>query len=192
MSKEGGETEGVAGQGKVDNPSEEYDEFNAIQMAMSDLNSRPGTSKSQSSGDGKKRATSSAATFDDTDEDEEFSLKDIGSAASEAVGSILDEETAAAARSVVGGNPTGPAQPGPGDFEFDRFDTPTMGMVVGDDGGDTDSVQNAINSILDLPQDERMETPDLNNIAGLLDSMEREQQEQDPATEAAVNSIPRF
>ena len=64
-----------------------------------------------------------------------------------------------------------------------------------DDTGDNNSVQNAINSILDtLPQGERMETPDLNNITGFLDSIDDvtdsvHDQERDPVTEAAVNSI---
>ena len=64
----------------------------------------------------------------------------------------------------------------------------------------TDSVQNAINSILDtLPQGDRIETPDINNITGLFDSIDDDngngagQQERcDPLTEAAVNSIPQF
>ena len=58
----------------------------------------------------------------------------------------------------------------------------------------TDSVQNAINSILDtLPQGDRIETPDINNITGLFDSIEDETAaERDPMTEAAVNSIPQF
>ena len=64
-----------------------------------------------------------------------------------------------------------------------------------DDAGDNNSVQNAINSILDtLPQGERMETPDLNNITGFLDSIDDvtdgvHEPERDPVTEAAVNSI---
>jgi hypothetical protein len=55
-------------------------------------------------------------------------------------------------------------------------------------------VQNAINSILEtLPQGDRIHTPDLNNISGLLDSMDDDAvSESDPATEAAVNSIPQF
>jgi hypothetical protein len=81
-----------------------------------------------------------------------------------------------------------------GDFDlhFDRYDTPMM------EAGEADeSVQSAINSILDLPQGTRIETPDLNNITGLLDSMDecdqvQNDQERDPVTEAAVNSIPQF
>eukprot|EP00095_Tigriopus_kingsejongensis_P004733 maker-scaffold719_size106944-snap-gene-0.25 protein:Tk04733 transcript:maker-scaffold719_size106944-snap-gene-0.25-mRNA-1 annotation:"hypothetical protein BRAFLDRAFT_85667" len=116
----------------------------------------------EASGEDEEEDSSSSTT------DEEFSLKDIDT--TQAVGSILSDEH---------------------DFDlaFGRYDTPTMGAE-----GDADSVQNAINSILDLPQGERMETPDLNNITGLLDSMEEEGDHsgQDAATEAAVNSIPRF
>jgi len=39
-----------------------------------------------------------------------------------------------------------------------------------------------------------MHTPDLNNLTGFLDSIEDDDiiSESDPATEAAVNSIPQF
>ncbi|TRY74452.1 hypothetical protein TCAL_10091 [Tigriopus californicus] len=111
-----------------------------------------------------------ASEDDGSSSDEEFSLKDID--ASQAVGSILAEDHHEEF-----------------DLGFGRYDTPTMSGE-----GDADSVQNAINSILDLPQGERMETPDLSNITGLLDSMEEEGEHagQDAVTEAAVNSIPRF
>ena len=174
---------------KDSSQDEAYDEFSAIQMAMSDLNPSPdvggvnGAGKAQLASVEQEKKKMTVSSYEDLNEEEEFSLKSISTSASDAVGSILDAEARSGGRTGTSG--------GGEDFEFDRFDTPTIGMV-GDDGGDNDSVQNAINSILDLPQDERMETPDLNNIAGLLDSMEREQQEQDPATEAAVNSIPRF
>ena len=62
--------------------------------------------------------------------------------------------------------------------------------------GDGDSVQNAINSILDNNLDSnRMDTPDMDNFAGFLDSIDdvtSSDNGQDPVTEAAVNSIPRF
>jgi len=49
-------------------------------------------------------------------------------------------------------------------------------------------VQNAINSILDLPDRGGVQTPDdLNNLHGLLESMERDHS--DPTLDAAVNSI---
>ena len=81
----------------------------------------------------------------------------------------------------------------------DQVDDHDLAVFSAD--GDTDSVQNAINSILDTmgadPQGERMQTPDLNNIAGLLDSIEAaddgvEPNESDPITEAAVSNIPQF
>jgi hypothetical protein len=44
-----------------------------------------------------------------------------------------------------------------------------------------------------LPQGDRIHTPDLNNITGLLDSMDDGAvSESDAATEAAVNSIPQY
>ena len=117
------------------------------------------------------------ATGDDRDNsDEEFSLKDIESAQA-AVGSLLEGEDSNE------------------EDEEEDFDL-HFGGHGAMEAGDNDSVQNAINSILDLPQGERMETPDLSNIAGLLDSIEEcdniNDQERDPITEAAVNSIPRF
>ena len=84
------------------------------------------------------------------------------------------------------------------DDHQDIFYDDAQQLVVGagfDDAGDNNSVQNAINSILDtLPQGERMETPDLNNITGFLDSIDDvtdgvHEPERDPVTEAAVNSI---
>ena len=95
------------------------------------------------------------------------------------------------------------------DFSLKDIDTAAAAYAESDDEADeeesdanpkdNDSVQNAINSILgDLPQGERIETPDLNNIAGLWDSLEEgmpgmaasaPQNEHDPVTEAAVNSI---
>ena len=115
---------------------------------------------------------------DNEDSDEEFTLKDVDT--ERAVGSILDDSQE-------------------DDDEDDVVDDVLNGVNM--DGEDVvaaafgnDSVQNAINSILDtLPQGDRIETPDINNITGLLDSIEDENgQERDPITEAAVNSIPQF
>ena len=60
--------------------------------------------------------------------------------------------------------------------------------------GDTDSVQNVVNSILDMHDCERIETPDdLNGLAGLLDSMEEDEGEDvDPSVDAAIKSIQDF
>lgn len=124
-----------------------------------------------------------AATEDDSDE--EFTLKSVDT--QRAVGTILDAATST-----------------------DDDDDVLQQMSQNDDDDDddvvaaafgTDSVQNAINSILDtLPQGHRIETPDINNITGLFDSIEDETTgsastpttERDPMTEAAVNSIPQF
>jgi len=55
------------------------------------------------------------------------------------------------------------------------------------EAGDNDSVQNAINSILDMHDRGGMQTPDdLNNLTGLLDSIE---DDDDPNLDAAVKSI---
>ena len=88
------------------------------------------------------------------------------------------------------------------DDEEDDVDDVLQGVNMGEDdvvaaafGTSADSVQNAINSILDtLPQGDRIETPDINNITGLFDSIEDNENgpERDPITEAAVNSIPQF
>ena len=111
-----------------------------------------------------------------SDSDEEFTLKDVDT--ERAVGSILDDS-----------------------HDEDDVDDVLEGVNMGEDdvvaaafGTTADSVQNAINSILDtLPQGDRIETPDINNITGLLDSIEDETgHERDPITEAAVNSIPQF
>jgi hypothetical protein len=58
---------------------------------------------------------------------------------------------------------------------------------------DNDSVQNAINSILDMQERGDVQTPeDLRNLTGLLDAMEGEEEEgedADPTLDAAVKSI---
>ncbi len=98
-----------------------------------------------------------------SDSDEDFSLKDVDT--DKTVGSIL----------------AGGAEE---EEEGEVLDLPNLGEAGDDD------VQSAINSILDIQGDEgRIETPDFNNLAGLLDSMEEGADEQDPVTEAAVNSI---
>ena len=122
----------------------------------------------------------------DEDSDEEFTLKDVDT--ERAVGSILDAATSN------------------DEDDDDEVDDVLQQMGAGEEDDvvaaafGTDSVQNAINSILDtLPQGDRIETPDINNITGLFDSIDDDsgngagQQERcDPLTEAAVNSIPQF
>lgn len=112
-----------------------------------------------------------------SDSDEDFSLADVSGEA--AVRSILEQDDEAleaeTARDIRfysnpnlfgGGNPRG---------------TPTS------ETGDNDSVQNAINSILDMHDRGGMQTPDdLNNLTGLLDSIV---EDDDPNLDAAVKSI---
>lgn len=117
---------------------------------------------------------------EEDDSDEEFTLKDVDT--EQAVVSILEDSQ--------------------DDDEEDDVDDVLQGVNMGEDdvvaaafGTSADSVQNAINSILDtLPQGDRIETPDINNITGLFDSIEDNENgpERDPITEAAVNSIPQF
>ena len=122
-----------------------------------------------------KPPTKLSANLDDSDSDEEFSLQDVD--ASKAVGNILEGDSH-------------------DEDEDDDDDDDVVGHhdAIYASDGDPDSVQNAINSILDtLPQGDRIHTPDLNNITGLLDSIDDDAvSESDPATEAAVNSIPQF
>ncbi len=117
---------------------------------------------------------------DDEESDDEFTLKDVDT--ERAVGSILDAATS-------------------NEDDDDEVDDVLQQMGNEEDDDDVvaaafgnDSVQNAINSILDtLPQGDRIETPDINNITGLFDSIEDEAAtDRDPMTEAAVNSIPQF
>merc|ERR1711997_764228 len=127
------------------------------------------------------------------DSDEEFTLKDVVDT-ERAVGSILDAATS---------NDDDEDDDEVDDVlqHMDGTDADVVAAAFGTDSVlGTDSVQNAINSILDtLPQGDRIETPDINNITGLFDSIDDDngngagQQERcDPLTEAAVNSIPQF
>ncbi len=129
----------------------------------------------------KNEMDSFRALTTEEDSDEEFSLKDIDTAA--AVGSILQDSDGEK-------DPVVSTAASNSESTFDLFGT-DHAMPISEEEED---VQNAINSILDLPQGERIETPDINNIAGLLDSMDDDGDpgEQDPITQAAVNSIPRF
>jgi len=112
-----------------------------------------------------------------SDSDDDFSLADVGGEA--AVRSMLEQEdeeegTARDIRFYSHANLFGNS--GGGGLRG----TPTS------ETGDNDSVQNAINSILDMHDRGGMQTPDdLNNLTGLLDSME----EDDPNLDAAVKSI---
>ena len=202
---------------------DEYDEFESIKNELNTFDNVTHASSSSSTklmGLHHPENTISSAIFkpvEDSDDDEEFSLRDVDTA--RAVGSILegaddmDDET----NDDDGTNVTGMSQDSVDNDDLSHhvlshdhhhhdddhqdifYDDSHEQLVVGggfdDHIGDTNSVQNAINSILDtLPQGERMETPDLNNITGFLDSIDDvtdgvHDQERDPVTEAAVNSI---
>lgn len=117
-----------------------------------------------------------------SDSDEDFSLADVGGEA--AVRSMLaqadeeeDEEGRDSSRLYTNVNLFGGGIAGGGS----RRNTPNS------EAGDNDSVQNAINSILDMHDRGGMQTPDdLNNLTGLLDSIE---DDDDPNLDAAVKSI---
>ena len=200
---------------------DEYDEFESIKNELNTfdhVNSSSMTSSNKILHMHNTENSMSGATFkpvEDSDEDEEFSLRDVDTA--RAVGSILES----ADDDIDDETPEDDSHHGTGihgvghhddlshhvlsvnphdhhDDHQDIFYDDSQQLVVGagfDDAGDNNSVQNAINSILDtLPQGERMETPDLNNITGFLDSIDDvtdgvHDQERDPVTEAAVNSI---
>jgi hypothetical protein len=151
------------------------------------------------------RTAVSAAVFSDfSDSDEDFSLADVGGG--DVVQSMLDRDDddeddddedddddtsyfgdSQAAAGAEKGN-FRPASDGgvgkdrrPQPAGRPRTETPGA-------GSDNDSVQNAINSILELHQRGDVQTPDdLNNLTGLLDSMEED--DEDPTLDAAVKSI---
>ena len=149
---------------------EDYDEYQSIRNELSRYDSVHNVDDLF-----EKPPTKVPTTIGDSDSDEEFSLQDVDAA--KAVGNILEGDS----------------------HDEDDDDDDDVGLHGHHDAifasdGDPDSVQNAINSILDtLPQGDRIHTPDLNNITGLLDSIDDDAvSESDPATEAAVNSIPQF
>ena len=129
------------------------------------------------------------------DSDEEFTLKDVDT--ERAVGSILDAPTS---NDEDDENDEEDEDDEEDDDDDQGVDDVLKQMTGGNEDevvaaafGGNDSVQNAINSILDTLPSDRIETPDINNITGLFDSIEDDTaSERDPMTEAAVNSIPQF
>lgn len=119
----------------------------------------------------------SHASVSDESEDEEFSLADVGGN-NAAVRSMLENDDDLDYDEMQDelrfGNQSRSS--------FDRFDTPQMRFNgaypspnLGSEPRDNDSVQNAINSILDLQDRGGVQTPDdLKNLTGLLDSIESE------------------
>merc|ERR1712083_781558 len=132
------------------------------------------------------REYESQGSQSDESEDEEFSLADVGGG-NAAVQNMLDNDDMDDDDELRFDTQSRTS--------FDRFDpsglrfhgdSPALGS---EQGNDNDSVQNAINSILDLPDRGGVQTPDdLNNLTGLLDSMESDEQA-DPIIDAAVASI---
>lgn len=145
-----------------------------------------------------REKSESPGSQSDESEDEEFSLADVGGN-NPAVRSMLENDDMEEDDDDMQDELRFDNQ---SRISFDRFDTshlrfgseggglysasPHLGSETG--GGDTDSVQNAINSILDLHDRGGVQTPDdLNNLTGLLDRME--QTEDTTSIDAAVNSI---
>ena len=126
--------------------------------------------------------------YDDS-EDEEFSLADVGG-------------NNAAVRSMLENDDDMDDDEMQDELRFDnqsrtsfdhfeashmRFNGAYPSPNLGSEPRDTDSVQNAINSILDLHDRGGVQTPDdLKNLTGLLDSMESDPSD---STNTAVNSI---
>lgn len=199
---------------------DDYDEFESIKNELSTFDQATSSSSSMAPMTSNSKRIDindtvvSGATFkpvEDSDDDDEFSLRDVDTA--RAVGSILDDDMDDNSNENDSHHRNDIHHP----VDTDELSQHVMSVsshdhhddhqdifyddgqqLVGagfDDTGDNNSVQNAINSILDtLPQGERMETPDLNNITGFLDSIDDvtdgvQDQERDPVTEAAVNSI---
>jgi hypothetical protein len=148
-------------------------------------------------------ALKNAATFNDfSDSDEDFSLADVGGG--DVVQSMLDRDD----DDDDDDDGEQDDDDDDDDEESDEDDNDEVEEGDFDDAGrrqvavrklartetpgggsDNDSVQNAINSILDLQERGDVQTPeDLNNLTGLLDSMEEEEGE-DPTLDAAVKSI---
>ena len=131
------------------------------------------------------REYESQGSQSDESEDEEFSLADVGGN-NAAVQNMLENDDMDDEDELRFDSQSRTS--------FDRFDpsgmrfhgeSPALGS---EQGNDNDSVQNAINSILDLHDRGGVQTPDdLNNLHGLLESMEADHS--DPTLDAAVNSI---
>jgi len=148
---------------KRDVPEDDNGEYNIMQMSKRMREAHP-MSKTESQG-----------SLSDDSEDEEFSLADVGGN-NAAVRSMLendddmdDDEMQDELRFDNQSRTS-----------FDHFDPSHMRLngafnspSLGSEPRDTDSVQNAINSILDLHDRGGVQTPDdLKNLTGLLDSME--------------------
>ena len=152
-----------------------------------DLEDDESTQDSMDTSDWKKSRVS--PTFG-SDSDDDFTLADVGGEA--AVRSMLEQDDdgdPCPSTSTSGFYSQSNLLTRGGTPILNQADTPLSRCTPGSEVADTDSVQNAINSILELHDRGGVETPDdLNNLAGLLDSMEDEESA-DPNLDAAVRSI---
>jgi len=162
---------------KRDAPEDDADDFNIMQMSKR-IKEAHQVDKTESQG-----------SLTDDSEDEEFSLADVGGN-NAAVRSMLendddmdDDEVQDELRFDNQSRTS-----------FDHFDPSHMRLngafrspSLGSEPRDSDSVQNAINSILDLHDRGGVQTPDdLKNLTGLLDSMSSDPSDR---TSTQVNSI---
>merc|ERR1712106_83604 len=143
---------------KRDVPEDDNGEYNIMQMSKRMREAHP-MSKTESQG-----------SLSDDSEDEEFSLADVGGN-NAAVRSMLENDDEMEDELRFDNQSR---------TSFDHFDPSHMRLngafnspSLGSEPRDTDSVQNAINSILDLHDRGGVQTPDdLKNLTGLLDSMQ--------------------
>jgi len=178
-----------------DNDDDDYDGFSAFPNHLSGFNPRSGEEGgSVYSGSPLFEPPSKILRkSNESDDDQDFSLADVAGS-SAAVGYLVDDlnddddlrfnsPSAASLERFGSATPSRFGSATPSRFGMDCA-TPNLDS----EPADNDSVQNAINSILDLPDRGGVQTPDdLNNLTGLLDSMESD--EVDPSLDAAVASI---
>jgi len=166
---------------KRDVPEDDTGEYDIMQMSKR-LREATNQEKSESQG-----------SLSDDSEDEEFSLADVGGN-NAAVRSMLDDDDDEDDDMDDDEMQDELRFDNQSRTSFDHFDTSHMRFNgaypspnLGSEPRDNDSVQNAINSILDLHDRGGVQTPDdLKNLTGLLDSMES-----DPSNSGntAANSI---
>lgn len=170
-----------------ENEDDDYDEFSAIHNHLSGFNSRSGEEGgSVYSGSPLFEPPSKILRkSNESDDDQDFSLADVAGS-SAAVGYLVDDINDDV--DLRFNSPSAASLERFGSTTPSRFGVDCATPNLDSEPADNDSVQNAINSILDLPDRGGVQTPDdLNNLTGLLDSMESD--EVDPSLDAAVASI---
>jgi hypothetical protein len=170
---------------------EEYDEFNAIQNHLSGFRDSRGVGNELYSESPMFEQRSKIRKPNDSDDDEDFSLADVGSSAAvrSMLGHDLEDDDLNEDMDLRFQSPSAVSLDHFGSATPSRFGVDCATPNLDSEPTDNDSVQNAINSILDLPDRGGVQTPDdLNNLTGLLDSMESDEQA-DPSLDAAVASI---